>query len=125
MQKSVYFGRTADPNSCDLDLIRRLAVVGAKAGGVGGPDEDNVVKMSVLSFCVSRKGSDSTRDTVVYGGTAVRDRVSASQGRATFLMILIFSSLLSRVSWADSGVGGGGDAGSLTPRCSAISQLVA
>ena len=36
--------RIADPNSRDLDLIRRLAVVGAKAGGVAGLDEDNGVK---------------------------------------------------------------------------------
>ena len=34
VQKSGYFGRTAGLNSRDLDLIRRLAVVGAKAGGV-------------------------------------------------------------------------------------------
>ena len=38
VQKSGYCGRSAAPNAHDLDLIRRLAVVGAKAGfsGVAG-----------------------------------------------------------------------------------------
>ena len=37
--------------------------------------------MSAIAFRVSRKGSHLTRDTVVRGGNAVRDRVSAFQWR--------------------------------------------
>ena len=55
VQKRVYFGRTADPNSRDLDLIRRLAVVGAKAGGVAGLDGDNrVICPCSRSVCQGR-----------------------------------------------------------------------
>ena len=41
-----------------LDLIRRVAFVGAKAGsrGVAGLDEDNGGEMLVLSFFVTGKG---------------------------------------------------------------------
>ena len=48
VSKSGYCGRSAAPNVRDLDLIRRLAVVGAKAGfsGVAGLDEDNGGEMT-------------------------------------------------------------------------------
>ena len=44
VQKSRDFGRIADPNFRDLDLIRRLAVDKAGVSGVAGLDEDNGVK---------------------------------------------------------------------------------
>ena len=69
VQKSGYFGRTADPNSRDLDLIRRLAVVRATAGvnGVAGLDEDNGGEVSVIVFLrINWREAIRRRDTVVW-----------------------------------------------------------
>ena len=68
LRKVVFNGRSA---ARALDLIRRLAVVGAKAGvsGVGGLDEDNGVETFVITFCMSRKGrGHSTSMHVARGG---------------------------------------------------------
>ena len=55
VQMRGYFGRSAAPNARDLDLIRRLAAVRARAAldgvrGVAGMDEDHGVEMSVIAF---------------------------------------------------------------------------
>ena len=55
VQKSGYFARSAAPNERDIELIRKSAVVAAKAAlesisGVAGLDEDNGGVMSVIDF---------------------------------------------------------------------------
>ena len=56
---------TADPNTRDLELIRRLAAVGAKAGlsSVAGLDVDNGGEMSVLAFFVTGREAIRRQDT--------------------------------------------------------------
>ncbi len=72
VQKSGYFARSAAPNDKDLDLIKKSAVVAAKAAlentsGVAGLDEDNGGEMSVIAFPRIKGGKPFDIDSPWFG----------------------------------------------------------